>query len=625
MSNPYANCGFGKPREIPPAYGTPVAVRMPRPRPASAGAASASSKSSAPRPQTSLPIQQAAAPKAHTHVPAQSERQVAHRAPRRPAAESAAMPSWRPTTNPPEAKAPAPPPPPPPSGTKFAEAWVGPCPPGTLHERTLYKKRAVQAVEMRARALARTQQQRQLRLASAGTTEGVKRLTRKKDSSPRRGGEGLSSPSTTLTVTSPSEKTQTGIFIPPTSVMVVATPLRRTAAEIRAAASRLSDRTIRTAGTAYLHHLRTSVKYGVTTVMRLQHVTAKLARVRDGLKLPHMMGSELLADLGDNTESVGELLPGTRLSKSNVADEAFVAASVQRRVLLHHPDCWLPLNKDGFAELKVQLEAQMNVQVVLLLKPTSKTELVYCCAPNARVRVVNKEEKANRVRFGTVSRVREDGVPFICFDGSSTAVPVDLRSPLIVSAAEPPIHIDAKLACSSDEGGGVTVKLNLQCVKLPPKSKKSKGSPPGRLSPPRPSYVPELVIPLAAGLNRQPSPSEASENQESKDIALKALLEIAELEANTMVATPESVPASTPAAAPAPATAPARAASPAAAPAAATAQAPTTAPAPAPALEQAPAPAPTPAPALTEETRIMPVDSPHVSCTTYLSALFGRS
>ena len=535
------------------------------------------------------------------------------------------MPSWRPTTNPPEAKAPAAPTPPPPSGAKFAEAWVGPCPPGTLHERTLYKKRAVQAVEMRARALARTQQQRQLRLASAGTSEGAKRLTRK--SSPRRAaGGGASSSSTALALTSPSEKMERAIIIPPASVVVVATPLRRTAAEIRAAASRLSDRTIRTAGTAYLHHLRTSVKYGVTTVMRLQHVTAKLARVRDGLKLPHMMGSELLADLGDFTESVGELLPGTRLSKSNVADEAFVAASVQRRVLLHHPDCWLPLNKDGFAELKVQLEAQMDVQFVLLLKPSAKTELVYCCAPNARVRVVSKEEKAKRVRFGTVSRVREDGVPLICFDGNHVAVPVDLRSPLIVSAAEPPVHVDAKLACAPVEGGGVTVKLHLECVKRAPKSMKGKpGSLPARLSPPRPSYVPELVIPLTAGDNREPSPSEASENQESKDIALKALLEIAELEANTqLILTPEPAPAAEAAPAPvlAPAPASAEAPAPAPAPAPAVSPAPASAPAPSPAPAASPAPAPAPA---TEETRIVPVDSPHITCTTYLSALFGRS
>ena len=461
---------------------------------------------------------------------------------RRPATESAALPSWRPNTAAPAptanaaettkaaTKRPAPA-----LRGAFREGWVMEPGPEPKELQALYKVRHLQALELRKRQSLRESQARE-RLSAPAPRDSrkddlVKRAAARRASSPSGSSalaarQALAEQHHVLLKTSP----QKPLAPPPRGPMlVVASPVRRTAEEIRAACTRLSDHVMHTIGERYLLNLRTTcaARYSArfTTIMRLQHVTAQLASKRENVMKLTMGGSELLASIvGCPTETVGELLPGSKLSKDNIADDAFVSACVRRRVLLSHPDCWLALNKDGYAELTVEL-LETGAKIPLHVRPTAKTELVYCLHPNTRVRIINKAEKTDkRERTGYVEQIRDDGMSMIVFDGSTDpAVPVDLRSPLIVSEAESLHRTSLKLAVE-----GTNVKVSLDIVLRPPEPPKFKSpNKKGPLwhksprkhrhpSPPRPSSVPGLIIPLSAGHNRQPSPSEASEAEDLK-------------------------------------------------------------------------------------------------------------
>ena len=377
--------------------------------------------------------------------------------------------------------------------------------------------RHLQALEMRKR-------QRQ-RASSAPREPRISRDELAKRAATRRAASPLGAVASVV-VASPANGTKASpkpmVLPPPRGMVVVASPVRRTAAEIRAACARLSDHVMHTFGEKYLLNMRTTCasRYSskITTIMRLQHVTAQLASKRESVSKLTMAGSELLASIvGCPTETVGELLPGSKLTKDNMANDSFVSACVRRRILLSHPDCWLPLNVDGYAELTVQL-LETGANVRLYVRPTAKTELVYCCHPNARICVLNKSAATleKRVRAGFVDHIREDGQSMVVFDGTDAAVAMDLRSPLVVSQAESLHRTAVKLSVE-----GTQVKLNLDIVLRPPQhvhvptklARKSTKSPQKSKhpSPARPASVPSLIIPLSAGHNRQPSPSEASE------------------------------------------------------------------------------------------------------------------
>ena len=316
--------------------------------------------------------------------------------------------------------------------------------------------------------------------------------------------------------------------------MVVASRLQKTSEELRAISNRLTNYHAQMSiGDRRLRHLRLKwgSSKGLRSIMRLEHVTARLQSARDGLKLPHMLGSEILAQLNGVQETVGDLLPGTRISKAVVTDEAFVAAMMQRRIVLRHPSFWLTLKRDGYAELEVEL-LETGTKLRLQLRPTAKTELVYCAGPGTPLRIVNKAETPLKPRVGMVEETREDGIPLIRFEGAAEAVPMVLCSThFVVSPAGSPYNAEAKITCSYEKKLGVQVKVALNFCLRPRPSKKPKivprytkrqlqlnssllgknvGSPEQPPSPPRPMFVPELIIPSSAGHNRQPSPSETS-------------------------------------------------------------------------------------------------------------------
>jgi hypothetical protein len=110
----------------------------------------------------------------------------------------------------------------------------------------------------------------------------------------------------------------------------------------------------------------------------------------------------------------------------------------------------------------------------LLLRPGVKTDLVYACAVGARLRI--RGLAASATRIGTVEDVREDGLSVVRFDDTSVALPVDLRSPLEVSLAEPfaPQYelrttedVEVRVRLSPTFGAGSTrwrLRAQIECI-----------------------------------------------------------------------------------------------------------------------------------------------------------------
>ena len=210
------------------------------------------------------------------------------------------------------------------------------------------------------------------------------------------------------------------------------------ASELRASANRLSDNSIRTVGDAHLLSLR---KCGepLSVAMRLHFVTVRLATPSDALRMPRH-GADLRARVGKEVEAVGTLLPGMNMERAAkfMADPAFVAGTVRRRVRIFNPDCWLPLNSAGNATLEVQL-ANLDRSLPLVLRPSARTDLVYGTVAGAKLRIRGlPSADGTQPTIGTVESVRNDGVPLMLLDGAPEAVPIDLRSPLVVSRADLP-------------------------------------------------------------------------------------------------------------------------------------------------------------------------------------------
>ena len=239
--------------------------------------------------------------------------------------------------------------------------------------------------------------------------------------------------------------------------------------QLRATANRLSDIAIKTVGDEYVRQLRLAAKEPLQAVMRLQHALLSFPTTSEGLKLPST-GSVLLADVGGTVETVGELMPGWKPTAEQCKDDTpFVTRVLRRRMTLYHPDCWLLLaSRTKSHTLRVSLGSS-GLTLDVSVKPSATTELIYCCQPEARIRVVsprghftgedprkglpaeppgpNGKPSPSRLlaRAGTVEDVREDGVPLILFDGDYIAIPLDLRSPLVVAEENPPVLRQAEL------------------------------------------------------------------------------------------------------------------------------------------------------------------------------------
>ena len=236
-------------------------------------------------------------------------------------------------------------------------------------------------------------------------------------------------PTPALAQTASTDAAETSVLTPPKSD--VRQPLPQSSSSLRA----IAKGRIFTPGDRYLLRLRTGCTVPMLVVMRLQEVILRLSKPQDCLMLPSI-GSELLTVVEGVTKPIGYLLPGMELSRAIIGDSsALVGAIVRRRVRLQNFDHWLPLDR-GIAELPIVVAAT-GAELVLLVQPSAKTDLVFCCAPQTRVRILNKKASTClRDRLGIVECVREDGLSMIHFDGTEGAMAVDLRTPLVVTRVQ---------------------------------------------------------------------------------------------------------------------------------------------------------------------------------------------